>query len=304
MKPVNIGIFPPDKRRGLLLHGILLVVLLVISAWGFINLSRADVGPNFVVYLMVGLIAFAPVPIFGYRAYSLARAEYILDRDSLELRWGLRDEDIPLTDIEWIRSARDLTHPLGLPPMSMPGAVLGLRRHPDLGVVEFIASDTRNILLIATAKRVYAISPTRPNEFTQTFARSTELGSLTPSQAKSVYPAFIVAQAWDNGAARYFWLATLFLNLGLFVWVGLLIPSFARVALGFSLDRSVAAVPSVQLIIVPLISTLSALTGWTVGLYFYRWEKQRILSFVVWASSALTSLFFLMAVFFIITTPV
>lgn len=301
---MNTGLFPPDKRRGLLLHGILLAILLALSAWGFINLSRADVGPNFVVYLLVGLISFAPIPLFGYRAYALARAEYILDRDSLEIRWGLRDEDIPLTDIEWIRSARDLTHPLGLPPMTMPGAVLGLRRHPDLGVVEFIASDTKNMLLVATAKRVYAISPTNPNEFTQTFARSTELGSLTPAQAKSVYPSFIVTQAWDSGLARYFWLATLFLNLGLFVWVSLLIPSFARVALGFSLNRSVTAVPSVQLIIVPLISTLLALTGWVAGLYFYRWEKQRILSFVVWASSALTSLLFLIAILFIITTPV
>ncbi len=301
---MNTGLFPPDKRRGLLLHGILLAILLALSAWGFINLSRADVGPNFVVYLLVGLISFAPIPLFGYRAYALARAEYILDRDSLEIRWGLRDEDIPLTDIEWIRSARDLTHPLGLPPMTMPGAVLGLRRHSDLGVVEFIASDTRNILLVSTAKRVYAISPTRPNEFTQTFARSTELGSLIPAQAKSVYPSFIVVQVWENGLARYFWLATLFLNLGLFVWVSLLIPSFTRVALGFSINRSVAAVPSVQLIIVPLISTLSALTGWAAGLYFYRWEKQRILSFVVWASGALTSLLFLIAVLFIVTTPV
>ncbi len=301
---MNTGFFPPDKRRGLLFHGILLAILLAVSAWGFINLARADVGPNFVVYLLAGLIAFAPTPILGYRIYALTRAEYILDRDSLEIRWGLRDEDIPLTDIEWVRSALDLAQPLGLPPMTMPGAVLGLRRHPDLGVVEFIASDTRNLLLVATAKRVYAISPTNPSEFTQTFARSTELGSLIPAQAKSVYPSFIVAQAWDSGLARYFWLATLFLNLGLFVWVSLLIPSFSRVALGFSPDRSVSAVPSVQLIIVPLISILSALTGWIAGLYFYRWEKQRILSFVVWASSALTSLFFLIAVLFIIATPV
>ncbi len=301
---MNTGIFPPDKRRGLLLHGVLLAILLALSAWGFFNLFRTDVGPNFVVYLLVGLIAFAPILIFGYRAYALARAEYILDRDSLELRWGLRDEDIPLTDIEWIRSAQDLTHPLGLPPMTMPGALLGLRRHPDLGVVEFIASDTKNMLLVATAKRVYAISPANPNEFMQTFAHSTELGSLTPAQAKSVYPSFIVVQAWDSGLARYFWLAALFLNLGLFVWVSLLIPSFAHVALGFSPDRSVAAVPSVQLIIVPLLSTLSALTGWAAGLYFYRLEKQRILSFVIWASSALTSLLFLIAVLFIVTTPV
>ncbi|MBI2759222.1 MAG: PH domain-containing protein [Chloroflexi bacterium] len=301
---MNTGLFPPAKRAGLILHGVVLAILLAISAWGFINLARTDVGPNFVVYLLAGLMAFAPVPIFGYRAYSLARAEYILDRNSLEIRWGLRDEDIPLTDIEWIRSAQDLTHPLGLPPTSMPGAVLGLRRHIDMGLVEFIASDAKNLLLVATARRVYAISPSNPHEFTQTFARATELGSLIPAQAKSVYPSFVVTLAWESGLARYLWLATLFLNVGLFVWVSLLIPSFPRVALGFAPDRTVAAVPSVQLIIVPLISTLLALTGWAAGLYFYRWEKQRVLSFVVWASNALMSLLFLIAVLFIISTPV
>jgi len=301
---VNTDLFPPNKRNGLIFHGIVLAVFLAISAFGFINVARTDVGPNFVLFLLVGLIAFAPVPIFGYRAYALVRAEYILDRDSLEIRWGLRDEDIPLSDIEWIRSLNDLTHPLGTPPMSMPGAILGLRRHIDLGVVEFIASDKKNILLVATAKRVYAISPSRPGEFTQTFARATELGSLVPAQAKSVYPSFIVAQAWDNGIVRYLWLATLFLNLGLFVWVGLLIPSLTNVALGVAPDQSVTPVPSVQLIIVPLISTLMALIGWSAGLYFYRRKKQRVLSFIVWASSLLTSLLFLAAVFFIINTPV
>jgi hypothetical protein len=301
---MNTGLFPPSKRGGLLLHGGLLLILISVSALGFYYLSRTDLGPNFVIFLLVGLVAFVPIPLFAYRAYALLRATYILDRDSLELRWGLRDEDIPLTDIEWVRSVDDLTQPLGLPALPMAGAILGLRRHPDLGVVEFIASDRKNLLLVATAKRVYAISPADPVEFTQTFARAVELGSLTPAEPKSVYPSFVVVQAWTSGLTRYLWLAALFLNIGLFTWVSLLIPSFSRFALGFRLDRSPDAVPSVQLIILPLVSTFLALVGWAAGLYFYRWEKQRILSQVIWASCALSGLLFLIAVLFIITTPV
>jgi PH (Pleckstrin Homology) domain-containing protein len=300
---VNTGLFPPSKRNGLLLHGVLLAVLLAVSAWGFFNLARADVGPNFVVFLMIGLLAFLPVPFLGYRAYSLLRAEYILDRDRLELRWGLRNEAIPLTDIEWVRAADDLSHPLVLPAMSMPGAVLGLRRHPDLGLVEFIASDAKKLLLIATAKKAYAISPADPSEFALTFGRAVELGSLTPAQPKSVYPSFIVTQAWESGLVRYLWLAALFLNIGLFVWVSLLIPSLGRVALGFRPDRTPDAVPSVQLIILPLVSIFLTLGGWILGLYFYRWEKRRIISVIVWASGALASLLFLIAVLFIVSTP-
>lgn len=301
---MNTGLFPPSKRNGLILHGILLVILIIVSVWGFANLGRAEVGLNFVIHLLVGLIAFAPIPLFGYRAYALFRAEYILDRDSLELRWGLRDEDIPLTDIEWVRSVGDLTRPLNLPPLPMAGAVLGLRRHPDLGVVEFVASDRKNLLLVATPKRVYAISPADPVEFTQTFARAVELGSLTPAKSRSIYPSFVVTQAWTSGLTRYLWLSALFLNIGLIVWVSLLIPSFSRVALGLRPDRTPDAVPSIQLVILPLLSIFLSLAGWTAGLYFYRWEKRRILSVLIWGSTALTSLFFLIAVWFIITTPV
>jgi uncharacterized membrane protein len=44
--------------------------------------------------------------------------------------------------------------------------------------------------------------------------------------------------------------------------------------------------------------------GMTAGLYFYRWERQRPLAFVVWASSTLCAFLFLMAVLFLVTTSV
>jgi len=302
---MNKDSYPPPRRRGMLVHAGLLTALALLSAWGFFNLSRAGVGPAFVIFLLIGVIAFLPMPLLAYRAYALLRADYILDRNRLEIRWGLRNEAIPLSDIEWVRPSEDLTAPLRLPVLTLPGAVLGLRRHPDLGVVEFLASETKELLLVATAKRVYAISPTRASEFTQTFARSIELGSLAPVEPKSVFPSFIVTRAWENGMARFLWLSGLFLNLGLFVWVSLLIPSIQRVALGFRPDAGpIESVPSVQLIILPLISTLLGLTGWLAGLYFYRWDKERVLAFLVWTSSALTGLLFLLAVLFIVTTPV
>ncbi len=70
---MNTGLFSPSKRNGLLFHGSLLVALAVISIWGFINLSHTTMGEDFVTYLLVGLIAFAPIPWIGYRAYALLR---------------------------------------------------------------------------------------------------------------------------------------------------------------------------------------------------------------------------------------
>jgi hypothetical protein len=302
---MNVGRFPPPRRRGLIVHGVIVLALAIAAIIGFINISRNDVGLEFLVSLLVALASFAPIPFFIYRAYALLRAEYRLDRDSLSIHWGLRVEDIPLTDIEWIRPANDLTHPLELPSLPLPGGLLGMRRHRDLGAVEFLASDAKRLLLVATARRVFVISPEDPSALTQTFARATELGSTTPVEAKSVYPSFIVTQAWESGLARYLWLTALFLNLGLFIWASLIIPSTPRVALGPQVaGAGFETVPSSQLIIFPLASLLLSIGGWVAGLYFYRWDRERVLAFIVWGSGALMSLLFLVAVLFIITTPV
>ena len=302
---MNDGHYPPPKQFGLLIHAVLVLALGGLAAWGIWNLTRAEVGPNFVVFLLDTLLALVPLPLFAYRAYALMRADYILDRDSLELRWGLRDEDIQLTDIEWLRPAADLTAPLRLPWLPIPGAVLGLRRHPDLGVVEFLASDPRNLLLVGTSRRVYAISPAQAASFAQTFARSIEMGSLIPAEAKSVYPSFIFSQAWENPLVRFLWLAGLFMNIGLVVWVMLTIPTLSQVTLGFAPSGAMLTPsPPTQLILLPIESAFLFLVGLVAGLYYYRWENHRILAVIIWASGALTSLLFLLAALFIVSTPI
>ncbi|HEX5808359.1 MAG TPA: PH domain-containing protein, partial [Anaerolineales bacterium] len=151
MDNTKVGHFPPAKQFGLILHAVIIILLAGVSIWAFTNLTNAEVDPRFVFYLLIGILAFAPIPFLGYRAYALFKADYYIDRDSLAILWGLRVEDIPLTDIEWVRPASDLTNPLSLPRFRLPGAVLGTRRHPDLGAVEFIASTARNLILIATS---------------------------------------------------------------------------------------------------------------------------------------------------------
>ena len=302
---MNTGIFPPPKQRGLIIHGIITFILLVVVVVGFFQLTGLEVGSAFLIWLLVAMAAFAPLPFFAYRLGALYRANYEIDRDSLAITWGLRVEDIPLSDIEWIRPAEDLTNPLTMPALPLPGALLGLRRHADLGTVEFIASDSSKLLIIATAKRVFIISPEDPAGLAQTFARATEMGSLAPTEARSVYPSFIVSQAWESGLARYLWLSALFLNIGLFIWASLIIPSTPLVALAVqAANGTFQTVPSAQLIIFPVASLLLSVAGWIAGLYFYRGERERILAFILWGSGTFTSLLFLLAVLFIVTTPV
>ena len=300
---MNTGLFPPPKRAGLIFHGVLILILAALSGWAFWRMSRAPVGLEFVAFILIGIVAFAPVPFLGYRAYALYRAQYRLDRDTLELRWGLRKELIPLADIEWVRPMEDLTHPMVPPAIPLPGAVLGLKRHRDLGVVEFLSSRARGMLLVGTPKRVYAISPARPKQFLDTFGRAVELGSLREAEPESQYPSFVFSHAWSSGLVRFLWLAALFLNLGLTAWISLLIPTSTQFALGYRPDRSPDLVLSAQLAIVPLVSVTLSLTAWISGLFFYRIDRRQALALVLWAGAAFSSLLFLLSVLFIVVTP-
>ena len=105
-------------------------------------------------------------------------------------------------------------------------------------------------------------------------------------------------------AARL-WLAGLFLNIGLAVWVMLTIPAFNQVSLGFAPSgAALPPSPAGQLILLPIESAFLWLTGLFAGMYFYRWPTHRILAMIIWGSSALTSLLFLLAVLFIVSTPI
>jgi hypothetical protein len=301
MEPVD---FPPPRQPGLTVHTALLVILAAIGTIFTWLTSREPVDLRFTIYVLVAALAFGPIPLLAYRLYSLRRANYSLDRDKLTLTWGLRVEQIPISDIEWVRPMSALANLLPLPAFRLPGAVLGGHRHRDLGQVEFLASDVKSLLLVATSRRVFVISPEDAPGFVQNIQRAIEMGSLSPAIPQSVYPSFVIPLAWESLLVRYLWLAGLFLNIGLLGWVSLMIPSLGRVSLGFLPSGAPGEpVPGATLILLPLASIFCYVIGWGTGLAFYRREEQRPLALVVWASGVFASLLFLVAVLFIVTTP-
>ena len=301
MKP---GDFPPPRRRGQTFHIILILVLTSLVVVLALVISRQPFSLIFTGLVLLAVLAFIPIPFLAYRLYSLARGNYSLNRDQLTLKWGLRVEQIPLSDIEWVRPLTAMSQTIPLPFFRLPGSLLGLRRHPDLGPLEFLASDEKALLLVATSLKIFAISPEDPVKFLQDIQHAIEMGSLTPSVPKSVYPSFVVAQAWDSLAARYLWLAGFFANVGLLAWVSLMAPSLRHVSLGFL--PSGAARPAsagITLILLPIVSVVFYLVGWVTGLMIYRREDRRPLAFILWASGLVSSVLFLVAVLFIVITP-
>ena len=175
--------YPPARRTGLTLELSAGILALAGASFCFIKANQALVGAEFFSWLLLTLLLFAPTPYLAYQFYALIRANYKLERDGLRLRWGWRTEDIPLPDIEWIRPAHDMTAPLPLPWPRWPGSILGKRQVEGLGPIEYLATDRKNLLLVATPQRIFAISPADPKTFMHTFRSINEMGSLAPLRA-------------------------------------------------------------------------------------------------------------------------
>jgi len=296
--------FPPS-RRGRPYQVTLIIELAALTVLFAVLASQEPIGLRFTIYILVAGFSFFTLPFLAYWLYSLNRANYSLDREKLTLTWGLRVEQIPVSEVEWVRPLEALTSRLALPFIHLTGAITGSRHHPDLGPVEFLASDAKALVLVATSSRVFVVSPQDTAGFMQNIQRAIEMGSLTPAAPKSVYPAFVVGQAWESNLARYLWLAGLFLNIGLLAWVTFLIPKLESIPLGF-LPSGAAGdlVTGAGLILLPVVSLFFYIIGWVAGLTFYRRPDHRPLAHILWVCGVFSTLLFLVAVMFIVTTPV
>jgi hypothetical protein len=292
--------FRPDRRLGLIFHTISIVLLALAGTFSLWQASQASIAPAFMLYLLPLLAAAVAVPLLAYRAFALQNALYTLERDGIHLRWGLRSEDIPINNILWVHPVADLSAPLSLPRLRWPGALLGTRRIPG-GEIEFLAAGTRGLLLIATETGGFAISPAEPQKLLEAYQRYTEMGSLAPAAARSVYPSFLLERIWSSIPARSLLLACVGLSVALLLWVVLAIPGRSEVHLVFRPDGSLGdLVPSRALVLLPVLNFSFLIVGVSLGLLFFRRKETQPISYLLWSSGVLTSLLYLLAVFFIL----
>ena len=276
----------PAIRRGLIAHlGILLIILTASGYLLWLALFQQTQG-IFILYLIASILMFLPFPFFLYRLISLLRAKYILSRNGVSIQWGLRTEDIPITEIEWIRRPEDLAMKLPIPRISLPGAVLGTRKHRDLGIIEYIASDIRQLILVATKSRIFAISPGNINTFENDFNYSAEMGSITPIEKQSSHPQFIMVSLMSDKTVRAFFLPGVLLSLLLLIAVSFIIPTRATVPLGLEaigINREESS--SERLILLPLLSLFIFFVDFGFGSYLYRKKGFRNAAYIIFASA-------------------
>ncbi len=295
-------VFQPDRRLGIIFHLVALLFFAFIALFGLWQASLAEIGPAFLLYLLPALGAIAILPALAYRLFALRSAVYTLEREGVHLKWELRVEDIPIANVTGVYLTAEQSHPIPLPRLRWPGAVLGHRRLPGGEDIEFLASEVRKLVLIVTPGRVYAISPANPEAFLFAFQRCTEMGSLSPIVGRSVYPTFILSQVWRSAPARVLLLAGLILSLVLLIWVSLAIPGRSQVMMRARPGLPGDAAPAVRMLLLPVINSVFFVMNFFLGLFFFRRPEGQMLSYLLWMSSAATALLFLIAVFFILRT--
>lgn len=294
-------VFQPDRRQGVWFHLAALVFLGLIGLASLWLAARAAGGPALLVYVLPALVALAAGPLVAYRLISLRGSAYMLERDGLLLRWGLRVEQIPMDQVLWVQPADEAAPRLPLPLFRWPGAVRGYRHAPELGEVEFMAVHGRNLILIATPGRVYAISPADPEAFLQAFERCTEMGSLAPLQKRSVYPTVLLERIWRTQAARWLILAGGGFSMALLIWASVAASGRAEVAFGFQPNGTPGEpAPAVRLMLLPVANTFFYLVDLLVGMFFFRKEGFEPMAYVLWVCGAVTPLAFLLAIVFML----
>jgi len=278
--------FHPQRRSGLLFQGGLILVLSGVGAYFFFLATQDPSGVGFLLNMLIALVILSPLPLLIYRFYALLNAMYGLHRDGLRIRWGLRHEDIPLGSIEWMRPANEMGFHLPTPWLKWPGAILGTRQVPELGLVEFIAADKAHMILVATAEKIYAVSPVQANAFLANFQQINEMGSLTPLEAQSVYPQVLIGRVWEDRLARLLILISLGVGLILFGVVAFTIPSLEMIAwTGFGGDA-----PAERLLLLPVLDGLIWIFNLILGILMYRQgNNYRIAAYMLWGNAALVA---------------
>ena len=294
--------YPPRRNGYLFLSGLLIFLSLgwIISVWISIH-SQTSLG--FLSLFLPSVLILSAVPAIIYYIYALRNALYLVERDGIRLYWGLRQEDIPITEIQWVHHAEDLEMRLPLPLVRLPGAVIGSRTIKKEGEIEYLASSTRNLVIIARIDKAYALSPSQPAKFINAYQRFTEMGSFIPFDPQSVYPSNIINRVFRSPPARLLIVAGALVCIALLAMVAIGITSGEYIHLRFLSDGTPGEpIPAIRLLLLPLLNTFFFLVDLFAGLYFYLDSRREHLAFLLWGTGLFTAIVFMGGALFILGT--
>ena len=255
------------------------LVLLVIGSGSAVR------EPN-LLFLAIAALLVIVVIFFSYRVFLILTTRYLLTRSSLELHWGFQRELIPLDQAEWAHPVSDFDSPMPLPGFLLPFQYYGTRTIRGLGVVEFAATDRRNMVLIQAGERYFVISPEDAHAFAAEFESLSQLGVAEPVEPVSQTARTLLGEIMQDGMAKKLFVAGV---------IGLLVLVVVTVALSATRQTvtwiTLEQVPSNRLLLLLLVGALDWLLNIFVGGYFFlRGLLEKRWVFLFWSWSVVISL--------------
>lgn len=293
--------FRPVLLGGLALNLLITAICIVLMAFSFNFFSAQQPGPLFFLSFLIAIGLFVPIGFFAYRVYALVTATYELTRNSLRLRWGLRSETIPLTEINWIRTPAELNLDVPWPFLPTPGAYIGGVHIAEGDEVEFMASSLRTMLFIGTPTAIYGISPRLPSLFMTAYERMLQLGILTEAERQTIQPADWFVMSFRSRILRFSMILSLLMVALLALWLGFRLSRAEFVQFGWTASGLLRdPVPVGNAMILPALSGLSWAINFVAGVRLYRSDELQRTAEILWGSSVPICAFFLLAGFFVV----
>jgi hypothetical protein len=293
--------FHPPRRTGSIIQIGMIILFSAAGLWGIWQINQARAGIQILPFIFAVLISLVTVPFLVYRYYSLQQSLYTLRREGITLQWGWRSETIPMADVEWVHPAHDLETPLRFPRLRWPGSLVGARIFSRGPSIEFMASTTQDLIIIALKNnRYFVISPRDVNHFLETFRELTEMGALESIESQSVQSRLLLTNIWKERPALILIVLGFLLNITLLTWALLIIPNRSQISLGFT-PRGTPHEPldSVRLLLLPILNAFAYFINLFLGFFLFRRAANRLLSYFLWGTSLAIAVFFHIGVYFI-----
>lgn len=261
--------------------------LALVSALVLLVLGSGSAARNSIpLFVALAAMLLVVTLFFAYRVFLILTTRYQLTRSALELHWGFQRELIPLDRVEWAHPVSDFDSPMPLPGFLLPFQYYGKRTIRGLGVVEFAATDRRNMVLIQAGERHFVISPPDAHAFAREFENLSQLGVTVPVEPISQNARTMLGEIMQDGMAKKLFVAGV---LGLLVLVVVTIAlSATRLTVTWI---TLELVPSNRLLLLLLVGALDWLLNTFLGGYFYlRGLLEKRWVFLFWSWSVVISL--------------
>ncbi len=266
-----------------MLGGIVVVVSFGLGAVLILRGLNTDASLEQMWPLLVGALFLCLGLLFGYWTWGCISMCYIIDRNSLSIRWGSMRQIVPLSNIErLIPGAADNETP-NIEGVNWPGHHVGRGDVPTLGPVMFYSTHKAmdDVLYVQTPTETYAISVPDQIAFAKAVQENQMRGPLFEQRQEVQRTGVAVQSFWLDSTAR---LLTVLLIGAFIVAAGYVLKTYPgldqSVALRFPAFGGVARVTDKsELLDIPRSAAAFVCLNLVLAVALHPWE--RMVSYVL-----------------------